>query len=160
MCRAFFLVYFGYGKHFMSSVKDYLASLDEQTLQDGQALMDMMQHISGQEPKLWNAGTIGFGTYHYKYASGREGDALTIGFYPRKGKITVYVMDGTARYATLLAKLGKHTTTGYCLYVKQISDVELPVLEQIIQQSYDHITSLSQKGPIDRILWQTKEADD
>jgi len=114
----------------------------------------MMQRISGHEPKLWNAGTIGFGTYHYKYASGREGDALTIGFYPRKGKITVYVMDGTARYADLLAKLGKHTTTGYCLYIKRLSDVDLSVLEQIVRQSYGYISSLSQKGPIDRILWQ------
>jgi hypothetical protein len=138
-------------------VKDYIASLDEQTAQDTQVLLEMMQRISKQEPKLWNVGTIGFDTYHYKYESGREGDALVIGFYPRKSKITIYLMDGTARYAALLAKLGKHTTTGYCLYIKRLSDIELPVLEQIIKQSYENIKSKSKDGPIDNILWQTEK---
>ncbi len=135
-------------------VEDYVASLDEQTAKDSHALIEMMQRISGHEPRLWNAGTIGFDTYHYKYDSGREGDGLVIGFYPRKGKITVYLMDGTARYSELLAKLGKHTTTGYCLYIKQLSDIELPILEQIMQQSYEYIQSKAKDGPIDRILWK------
>ena len=87
------------------SVKDYIASVgDAQTAKDSQVLIEMIQRISGHEPKLWNVGTIGFDTYHYKYDSGREGDAHVIGFYPRKGKITLYLMDGTARYAELLAK--------------------------------------------------------
>lgn len=137
------------------SVKDFIASLDEQTLKDSQALIKIMQRISGHKPKLWNVGTIGFDTYHYKYDSGREGDGLAIGFYPRKGKITVYLMDGTARYAKLLAKLGKHTTTGYCLYIKRLSDVELPILEQILQQSYENIKS--QDGHINEILWKAKK---
>jgi hypothetical protein len=110
------------------SVKDYIASLDEQTAKDSKVLLEMMQRISGHQPKLYNAGTIGFDTYHYKYSSGREGDGLVIGFYPRKGKITVYLMDGTARYTELLAKLGKHTATGYCVYIKQLGEVELPIL--------------------------------
>lgn len=140
------------------SVKDYIASLgDEQTVKDGQVLLEMMQRISGQKPKLWNAGTIGFDTYHFKYDSGREGDNFVIGFYPRKGKITVYLMDGTARYAGLLSKLGKHTITGYCLYIKRLSDIELPILEQIVQKSYEFIKLKSQNGPIDRILWQTEK---
>ena len=139
------------------SVKDYIASLDEQTVKDSQVLIEMMQRISGHEPKLWNVGTIGFDTYHYKYDSGREGDGHVIGFYPRKGKITVYLMDGTARYSELLATLGKHTTTGYCVYIKRLSDVELPILEQIVQQSYEYIKSKSQDGPIDRIVWQTEK---
>ena len=139
------------------SVKDYIASLDEQTVKDSQVLIEMMQRISGHEPKLWNVGTIGFDTYHYKYNSGREGDSHVIGFYPRKGKITVYLMDGTARYSELLAKLGKHTPTGYCVYIKRLSDVELPILEQIVQQSYEYIKSKSQDGPIDRIVWQTEK---
>jgi hypothetical protein len=98
-------------------------------------------------------GTIGFDTYHYKYDSGREGDGHIIGFFPRKGKITVYLMDGTARYSELLAKLGKHTTTGYCVYIRRLSDVELPILEQIVQKSYENIKS--QEGHINQILWQT-----
>lgn len=141
------------------SVQDYLASLDdEQTAKDTQVLIAVMQRISGHEPKLWNAGTLGFDTYHYKYDSGREGDGLIIGFYPRKGKFTVYLMDGTARYPQLLAALGKHTTTGYCIYIKRLSDIELPVLEQILQQSYKYIKAKSQAGPIDRILWQEKSS--
>jgi Domain of unknown function (DU1801) len=139
------------------SVKDYLASLDEQTVKESQVLIEIMQRISGHEPKLWNVGTIGFDTYHYTYDSGREGDGHVLGFYPRKGKITVYLMDGTARYAELLAQLGKHTTTGYCVYIKRLSDVELPILEHIVQQSYEYIQSKSKDGPIDRVLWQTEK---
>jgi len=137
-------------------VKDYVASLDdEQTVKDSLVLMEMMQRISGHEPKMWNAGTIGFDTYHYKYNSGREGDGHVIGFYLRKGKITIYLMDGTARYSELLAKLGKHTTTGYCLYIKQLSDVKLPILEQIVQQSYENVKS--QDGHINQILWKVEK---
>ena len=135
-------------------VRDYLASLDEQTAADSETLIAMMQRISGHGPTLWNVGTIGFGTYHYKYDSGREGDGHTIGFYPRKGKITVYLMDGTARHSELLAKLGKHTMTGYCVYVRQLSDVELPVLEQIIRESYEYVEA--QEKPIRRILWKAE----
>lgn len=138
-------------------VHQTIASLDEQGVKDSQALIEMMQRISGHAPKLWNVGTLGFDTYHYKYDSGREGDSFVVGFYPRKGKITVYLMDGTARYSGLLAKLGKHSTTGYCVYIKQLSDIELPVLEQIVQQSYEYLKLKSQDGPIDRILWQTEK---
>ena len=136
------------------AVSDYIATLDEQTAEDTEALIDLMQRISGKEPKLWNVGTIGFGTYHYRYDSGREGDGHTIGFYPRKGKITVYVMDGTARYSELLAQLGPHTLTGYCLYLKRLSDVDLAVLERILGDSYRHIEALAQAGPIREILWK------
>ena len=140
------------------SVTEYLASLDDKhTANDSHVLIEMMQRISGHAPKLWNVGTIGFDTYHYQYDSGREGDAVPMSFYPRKGKITVYLMDGTARYAELLAKLGKHTSTGYCVYIKRLSDVELPILEQIVQQSYEYIKAKSQDGPVDRIVWQTEK---
>jgi hypothetical protein len=135
------------------TVKDFLGTLnDEQTVADSQALMEMMQRISGVAPKLWNEGTIGFDTYHYKYDSGREGDALVIGFHPKKGKTSIYVMDGTHHYTELLAKLGNYTMTGYCLYTKRLSDVDLEVLEQILQKSYEHIKSLD--GHINQILWK------
>lgn len=135
-------------------VEDYISSLDEQTSKDSQTLIDIMQRVSGHEPNLWNVGTIGFDTYHYKYASGREGDGHIIGFYPRKGKITIYLMDGVARYAKLLSKIGNFTSTGYCLYIKRLSDIDQAILEQIIKQSYDNIKSKSLDGPIDHILWQ------
>ena len=141
-----------------NSVKDYLASLDdEQAVKDAQTLIKMMQRISSHPPKLWNAGTIGFDRYHYKYDSGREGDALIIGFYPRRAKITIYLMDGTTQYSELLLKLGKHASTGYCVYIKRLSDIELPILEQIVRQSYEYIKIMAQDGPIDRILWQTEK---
>ena len=138
-----------------SSVKGYIASLDEQTEKDSHVLIEMMQRISGHKPKKWNVGTIGFDTYHYKYDSGREGDGHVIGFYPRKGKITIYLMDGTARHSEWLAKLGKHTTTGYCVYIKRLSDIDLGILEQIVQQSYQ--CTKSQEGDIHRVLWQTEK---
>ena len=138
------------------SVDEYIASLDEQTASDSSELLEMMRRISGQEPRLWNVGTIGFGTYHYQYDSGREGDGHTIGFYPRKGKLTIYLMDGTARHSDLLSKLGKHSTTGYCVYIKRLGDVELPVLEQIVRDSYAFVESKSQEGPIRQILWKAE----
>jgi hypothetical protein len=132
-------------------VKDYIASLDdEQTVKDSQVLIEMMQRISGHEPKMWNVGTIGFDTYHFKYDSGREGDSATISFYPRKGKITVYLMDGTVRYSELLARLGKHTTSRVCVYIKRLSDIQLPILEQIVGQSYQYVKS--QDGHMHRAL--------
>ena len=138
-----------------TSVKEYIASLDDQNIKESQVLLKMMQRISGHKPKLWNAGTLGFDTYHYKYDSGREGDSIVIGFYPRKGKITIYLMDGTARYSELLATLGRHTATGYCVYIRRLSDVELPILEQIVQKSYEYIKS--QDGHIHQILWRTAQ---
>lgn len=93
--------------------------------------------------------------YKYEYVSGRKGEAHTLGFYPRKGKITIYLMDGTARYASLLAKLGTHTTTGYCVYIKRLSDIDRGVLEQILAKSFTFIEEQAKAGPIDHILWQT-----
>ena len=132
-------------------VDDYIASLeDAQTIEDTRVLIEMMQRITGHAPRLWNVGTIGFDTYHYKYNSGREGDGQAISFYPRKGKITVYLMDGTVRYADLLAQLGKHTSSRVCIYIKRLSDIQLPVLEQIVQQSYAYVKS--QDGRMHRAL--------
>ncbi len=140
-----------------SAVDDYISSLaDQQTVDDAETLVAMMRRISGQEPTLWNVGTIGFGTYHYAYDSGREGDAHTIGFYPRKGKLTIYLMDGTARHSDLLQTLGRHSTTGYCLYIRRLADVDLEVLEQIARNSYAFVDAKSQDGPIRQILWKTE----
>ena len=123
------------------AVLDYLSTLDEPTVADSCALIAMMSRISGHGPQLWNVGTIGFDSYHFKYDSGREGDNHAIAFYPRKGKLTVYLMDGTARHADALAGLGKHTTSRVCVYIKRLSDVDLAVLEGIVRQSYDYVKS-------------------
>jgi hypothetical protein len=124
-----------------ASVAEFVASLDQQTAQDCRVLIDMMQRISGHPPQLWNVGTLGFDTYHFKYDSGREGDNHCLGFYPRKGKTTIYLMDGTARHAELLAGLGKHSTSRVCVYIKGLSDIDLTVLEQVVRASYEYIKS-------------------
>lgn len=140
------------------TVDQYIGSLPDENLKaDALVIMKMMQKISGEEPILYGIGTIGFGVYSYEYTSGRKGEAHTLAFYPRKGKITVYLMDGTNRYSSLLTKLGKHTITGYCIYIKQLSDIDISVLKQILDESYTNITSLSQDGPIDHILWQDEK---
>lgn len=137
------------------TVEEYIASIgDELIEQDTRTLSEIMHKISGQEPILYGIGTIGFGVYRYEYESGRKGEAHTLSFYPRKGKITIYLMDGTARYAELLSKLGKHTKTGFCIYIKRLSDVELPVLTKILEESYANIEAKSKAGTINRILWQ------
>lgn len=138
------------------AVEEYITSLDDQTKEDAKVLLKMMRGISGKEGGFFNSGTIGFDSYHYKYESGREGDSFVIGFYPRKGKTTIYVMDGIYRYTELLEKLGKHTITGYCIYIKKLTDVDFSILEEIIKESFNNIKTLSKKGPIDRILWQNK----
>lgn len=139
------------------TIDQYIASIaDEQVRADALVLFTMMQEISKETPQLYGYGTIGFGVYKYAYESGRKGEAHTLAFYPRKGKITVYLMDGTARYAGLLAKLGMHTSTGYCVYIKRLNDVSIPVLHQILVESYKNITSKASKGPIDHMLWQDK----
>ncbi len=125
------------------SVKNYIECLDDpQTASDCHVLIEMMQRITGQRPKIWNVGTIGFDTYHYKYDSGREGDCQAMGFYARKGMITVYLMDGTIRHAELLGKLGKHTGSRVCIYIKRLADIQLPILEQIVSDSYTYIKAL------------------
>jgi len=137
------------------TVEEYLASIPDELVQkDAQVLADIMQRISGEEPILYGIGTIGFGIYHYEYTTGRKGDAHILAFYPRKGKTTIYLMDGTKRYGELLSQMGKHTLTGYCVYIKQLSDINLPVLTKILEESYENIQTKSQAGVIDRILWQ------
>ena len=113
------------------SVNDYVATLDEQTAKDTQELIQIMRRISGHEPKLWNVGTIGFDTYHYKYDSGREGDMMIVGFSPRKAATVLYGVAGSSDAKTL-AKLGKHTKGKGCLYIKKLADVDQKVLEAMV----------------------------
>jgi hypothetical protein len=106
---------------------------------DCDAIIKMMQNATGEKPKMWGPSIVGFGSYHYKYDSGREGDMCITGFSPRKAKIVLYIVDGFASYAGLLAKLGKHRTGVSCLYVKKLADVDVTVLEQMIAASVKHM---------------------
>lgn len=108
---------------------------DERQRADAAILIDMMTRLSGHPPKLWGPTIIGFGSYHYRYDSGREGDSLRIGFSPRKGQTVVYMMDGYQDQGALLARLGKHKLGKSCLYIKRLSDIDQQVLEAMIVQS-------------------------
>ncbi len=89
---------------------------------------------------MWGSSIVGFGNYHYKYESGREGDWFLTGFSPRKQNLTLYIMPGFAQYDELMKKLGKHKTGKSCLYIKSLEDINLPTLKQLIQQSVKHMT--------------------
>ncbi|MCA9991827.1 MAG: DUF1801 domain-containing protein [Ardenticatenaceae bacterium] len=112
---------------------------DEQKRQDSQAILALMQDVTGAEPQMWGDSIVGFGSYHYKYASGREGDWFLTGFAPRKQNLTLYIMAGFEQYDTLLARLGKHKTGKSCLYLKRLADVDPNTLRELVQQSVAHM---------------------
>ena len=115
------------------SVTSFVSAItDESRRADAQALVKLMQRAIGEKPKMWGTSIIGFGSYHYVYDSGREGDMPLIGFSPRKAATVLYLRLGAGGSEALLAKLGKHTTGKGCLYIKKLADVDLKVLESLI----------------------------
>ncbi|PWB62351.1 MAG: hypothetical protein C3F16_06745 [Betaproteobacteria bacterium] len=119
-----------------ASVAAFLAAVpDEQRRKDGQAVAKLLREVTGEKPVLWGSNIVGFGTYVYRYADGREGEWPIVGFSPRKSELVVYVMPGFERYADLLARLGKHRTGKSCLYLKKLADVDLAVLKEIVSRS-------------------------
>ena len=103
--------------------------------------MELMRDITGQEPVMWGPSIIGFGSYHYKYASGHEGDAAAVGFSPRKGNLALYGLTYAPESAPLLERLGKHKTGAACLYVNKLADIDLDVLKELIELGYRTITT-------------------
>ncbi len=119
-----------------ASVEDFLNKVEnEQKRKDSFEIIKMMQQATKEEPKMWGPAIIGFGSYHYKYESGREGDMPIIGFSPRKQNLTLYVGLGDDSESPLLKKLGKHTTGKVCLYIKKLADVDRTVLQKLINES-------------------------
>ena len=102
---------------------------------DARVLIDLMQRLSGETPYMFGSWIIGFGTYHYRYDSGREGDACRLGFSPRKGQTVLYLVDGFPGHADILARLGKHKTGKSCLYIKRLSDLDSGALEELCSAS-------------------------
>lgn len=102
---------------------------------DALVLIDMMQRATGEKPVMWGPSIIGFGSYHYRYESGREGDSPVVGFSPRKAALVLYIVTGFTGAEPLLAKLGKHTTGKSCLYIKRLADVDQRVLRKLVDQS-------------------------
>lgn len=119
------------------SVQSYLSSIeDESRRRDCEVLTKLMSKVTKQEPKMWGTSIVGFGSYHYKYESGREGDAPVAGYSSRKGDITLYLAADSPAYGQLLAKLGKHKTGKGCLYIRKLSDVDMQTLESLIAEGY------------------------
>jgi hypothetical protein len=110
--------------------------IDDEQKQDSLTLLKLMAEVTGEKPVMWGSNIIGFKTYHYKYASGREGDFFKVGFSPRKGSLSLYlngIMYELDEHQQLLARLGKHTHGKSCLYIKKLSDVDLDVLRELIK---------------------------
>ena len=127
-----------------SSVDKFIKSIkDEQTREDCYKILDIMQKAAKAEPKMWGTSIVGFGDYHYKYASGREGDWFLVGFSPRKQNLTLYLMGGLDLHKDLLKKLGKYSTGKGCLYIKKLEDVDIKVLKELVSTSVKRMKELN-----------------
>lgn len=123
-------------KRTMASVAVFLKSVEpEARRKECETLVELLQKVTKETPRMWGTSLVGFGSYRYTYANGREGDWPVSAFSPRKANLTVYVMDGFEPHAELMAQLGTFTTGKSCLYVKKLSDVNLGVLEKIVGRS-------------------------
>lgn len=123
-------------------VKDFLDSYidNEQKKADSLQLIELMQEWSDSEPKMWGPSIIGFGNYHYKYASGHEGDAPVIGFSPRKAAFSLYVYSDTEKSKLLLPDLGKFKMSKACIYIKKLSDIDVSILKELCMESVQYIS--------------------
>ena len=123
------------------SVDEFIAAFadTEQKRQDSYGLIKLMQKVSGHEPYMWGPSIIGFGSYHYKYASGHEGDAPMLGFSPRKAAISLYVFTGLQEHRNLLDNLGKFKMGKACIYIKRLSDIDEKVLIKVMKESIRYL---------------------
>jgi hypothetical protein len=125
-----------------SAVSNYLDTVSSPTRRgDAETLLELMGQVSGEPARMWGSSIVGFGQYHYRYDSGREGDGPAASFAPRKAAMSIYLPDGTGAYADLLNRLGSHTTGVGCLYLKDLAQVDLGVLEEIVGESYRTLTA-------------------
>ena len=126
-----------------ASVTDFINSIEaSDERKDCKEIMKMMKRVTGKRPKMWGPSIVGYGNYHYKYGSGREGDMFLAGFSPRKQAITLYIMAGFSNYDKLMARLGKYKTGKSCLYIKKLEDVDSKVLERLVTESVKYISKL------------------
>ncbi len=122
-------------------VDDFLAALPRQQQEESRQLIAIMQEVTGETPVMWGPSIIGFGSYHYKYESGREGDAPAVSFAPRKANLVIYLADGVSRHEALLERIGPHTTSKVCVYIKRLSAIDLDALRDVIAASYGYVTT-------------------
>ncbi len=129
-----------------ASVSEFLASVQNKRRRaDGETLLAMMRDATGLEPEMWGPSIIGFGSYHYKYESGREGDMFLVGFSPRKANLSLYLMGFDGR-EELLARLGKHRLGASCLYVNKLADVDADALRELIEASHRRALEVAAAG--------------
>lgn len=123
-----------------ASVEAFLEAVpNEKKRQDSFDILELMRDVTGEEPAMWGTSIVGFGSYRYKYASGREGEWPIVGFSPRKQNLTLYIMSGFDDYDALLADLGKYRTGKACLYINKLEDVDIEALRELVRQSVDHM---------------------
>lgn len=121
------------------NVADFIKGIDDEGKRaDCRRLLSLMGQITGERPAMWGTSIVGFGSYHYRYDSGQEGDWFLTGFSPRKQALTLYIMSGFTRYGALMKKLGKYRTGKACLYLKRLDDVDPEILEDLIRESVAH----------------------
>ncbi len=127
-----------------ASVEGFLKSVEnEKRREDSFVVLDLMKEVTGEKPTMWGTSIVGFGSYHYKGASGREGDWMKVGFSPRKQSMTLYIMDGFGSYDSLLDTLGKYKTGKSCLYINKLEDVDQSVLRELVKQSFKAMSGAS-----------------
>lgn len=118
------------------SVPAFLKSVEHETRRrDAKVIKEMMTRITGEKPKIWGDTIVGFGSYHYKYESGREGDWMLTGFSPRKSAMSLYIMPGYGEFDEIISRLGKHKTGKACLYINKLKDIDMAVLEELVTKS-------------------------
>ncbi len=123
-----------------TDVNTFLESVEPIKRKDqARVLNEIFKEATGEEPVLWGTNIVGYGTYHYIYESGREGDSVRAGFSPRKAKISLYIMGDHERYKKLFDKLGKYKTGKSCVYINKLEDIDVEVLKKLIKESYDYI---------------------
>jgi hypothetical protein len=126
-----------------SSVIEFIEQVDNpKKREDAYRLLDIFTETSGYEAKMWGPSIIGFGSYHYKYATGHEGDAPLVGFSPRKAKISLYFAPGDKKREELLKVFGKHTTGKACVYINKVADIKEEVLKEMIKESITFLTEM------------------
>jgi hypothetical protein len=130
-------------KQTKASVEKFIDSVKDKSIRkDCLTIVKLMKDVTKEEPKMWGKSIVGFGNYHYKYASGREGDFFLTGFSPRKQNLTIYIHSGFKNYEALMKKLGKHKTSVSCLYVKSLNDIDIKVLKKLVTESVHFMKKL------------------
>ena len=130
------------------SPTEFVAAVEHPTRRaDGEKLLGWFEEVTGYTPRMWGPSLVGYGRYHYKYDSGREGDMLITGFSPRKANLVLYIMPGYRDMSDKLARLGKHKVGKSCLYINKLADIDMEVLREIVEDGFSYMIENYDKWP-------------